>query len=234
MGQHMSFSDIELASPKKFSRVSAKLTKIDVLLDQHRKLDPGNGYGQDKFQDRRRSTPRSFVIVKMLFLQHFYNLKHPGLCPIRRVKKTLVQKGAGVNDSSLESTTRATNKQHMEEHEKKPTCQLDTYVNLTAKRGEKYFAYNVYISMIMENDLKRKRDLTTARPYNIQLKDKLLVGDSACIYMAFKQKPVANWVLKTQKRKNNKNKSQVRCEIDLTIWVHEVKSGLPQVRGQDL
>jgi len=77
MGQ-LSFADVELGSSRKKSRVSCKLDKIDNLVDWDRVLEL---VGRVDRTGRAGGAPHRdlSVKVKMLFLQHLYNLSDPEL-----------------------------------------------------------------------------------------------------------------------------------------------------------
>ncbi len=75
----LSFSDIELGSSRKISRVSVKLSKIDKIIDWESVLDLVQVV--DKTSKIVGGAPHRDLLtkVKMLFLQHLYNLSDPEL-----------------------------------------------------------------------------------------------------------------------------------------------------------
>ena len=77
MGQ-LSFADVELGSSRKKSRVSDKLEKIDAIVDWDRVLELVKVVDRT---GRDGGAPHRDILckVKMLFLQHLYNLSDPEL-----------------------------------------------------------------------------------------------------------------------------------------------------------
>jgi IS5 family transposase len=75
----LSFTDIELGSSRKVSRVSKKLSQIDQIVDWEAVLDLVKVV--DKTNDIIGGAPHRDILtkVKMLFLQHLYNLSDPEL-----------------------------------------------------------------------------------------------------------------------------------------------------------
>jgi len=78
MGQ-LSFSDIELSASRKSTRIGIKLSKIDQLIDWNRVLELVQQV--DKTSATTGGAPHRNLLtkVKMLFLQHLYNLSDPEL-----------------------------------------------------------------------------------------------------------------------------------------------------------
>jgi IS5 family transposase len=77
--RQLSFSDIELAQSRKPSRVSIKLEKINTIVDWDKVLDIVQVV--DKTNSILGGAPHRNLLtkVKMLFLQHLYNLSDPEL-----------------------------------------------------------------------------------------------------------------------------------------------------------
>lgn len=75
----LSFSDIELGESRKISRVSKKLNKIDLLVDWEAVFRLVQVV--DKTSAKVGGAPHRNILtkVKMLFLQHLYNLSDPEL-----------------------------------------------------------------------------------------------------------------------------------------------------------
>lgn len=281
MGQ-LSFSDIELSGSRKPSRVSVKLDRIESLVEWDRVLDLIKVV--DRTSARTGGAPHRdlLVKVKMLFLQHLYNLSDPELedqvndrlsfqrfagigytatvpdfTTIWRFKEALVREGLGdklfdlvldmidakgvlikkgtsVDATIIESTTKPLSKERRAELEKKPSAQIDTDADSTAKRGKKYFGYKGHIGTDMGSDIIRKRDFTSARPHDSRSKDKLLSGDERAVFgdsaygnKADKRKAREDGVyygmldkgtrrkgLSRTQKKNNKKKSKIRCRVE--------------------
>ncbi len=77
--RQLSFSDIELSQSRKPSRVSMKLDKINTIVDWDKVLDLVKVV--DKTNSMVGGAPHRNLLtkVKMLFLQHLYNLSDPEL-----------------------------------------------------------------------------------------------------------------------------------------------------------
>ncbi len=75
----LSFSDIELSRSRKPSRVSLKLDKINAIVDRHKVLKLVKVV--DKTHAIIGGAPHRDLLtkVKMVFLQHLYNLSDPEL-----------------------------------------------------------------------------------------------------------------------------------------------------------
>lgn len=278
----LSFSDIELGQSRKISRVSKKLDKIDLLVDWQAVLDLVEVV--DKTSAKLGGAPHRNILtkVKMLFLQHLYNLSDPELedqvndrlsfqrfagidyttsvpdfTTIWRFKETLIKevlmnklfnlilsfieskglllkKGTCVDATIIQSSTKPLSKERRAELEEKPSSQIDTDADSTAKRGKKYFGYKGHIGTDVDSKIIRKRSFTSARPHDSREKENLLSGDEKCVfgdsaygnkadkqkarkegvYYGMLDKATRSKALSRSQKKRNKKKSKIRNQVE--------------------
>ena len=281
MGQ-LSFSDIELGQSRKISRVSKKLDKINSLVDWEAVLHIVQVV--DKTNAKIGGAPHRNILtkVKMLFLQHLYNLSDPELedqvndrlsfqrfsginytttvpdfTTIWRFKEALIRealmdklfnlilsfieakglllkKGTCVDATIVQSSTKPLSKERRAELNEKPSCQIDTEADATAKRGKKYFGYKGHIGTDVDSKIIRKRSFTSARPHDSKEKDNLLTGDEKCVfgdsaysnksdkqkarkegvYYGILDKATRGKALSATQKKRNMKKSKIRNQVE--------------------
>lgn len=278
----LSFSDIELGQSRKISRVSKKLKKIDLLVDWEAVL--GLVQVVDKTSSKVGGAPHRNILtkVKMLFLQHLYNLSDPELedqvndrlsfqrfagidyrttvadfTTIWRFKESLIKealmdklfnlilsfieakglllkKGTCVDATIVQSSTKPLSKERRAELEEKPSSQIDTDADSTAKSGKNYFGYKGHIGTDVDSKIIRKRSFTSARPHDSREKDNLLSGDEKCVfgdsayankadkqkarkegvYYGMLDKATRSKALSSTQKKRNKKKSKIRNQVE--------------------
>jgi IS5 family transposase len=228
--RQLSFAEIEIESTRKPSRVLIKLEKIDKLVKWDSLLELVKVV--DKTDKKSGGAPHKDLLVKlkMLFLQHLYNLSDPELedqvndrlsfqkfvgidlrttvpdyTTIWRFKERLIKEGLNdvifekilsfiedegllikqgtiIDATIIESSNRPLSKKKREDLEKVPSPQIDTEAESTEKRGRKYFGYKGHIGTDIGSKLIRKREFSSARPHDSQVKEDLYSGDEKAVF----------------------------------------------------
>lgn len=97
-------------------------------------------------------------------------------------KGLLLKQGTIIDATIIESSNRPLSKNKREHLEKEPSSQIDTEADSTEKRGKKYFGYKGHIGVDVGSKLIRKREFSSARPHDSQVKEVLYSGDEKAVF----------------------------------------------------
>lgn len=149
-------------------------------------------------------------------------------------KGLILKKGTIVDATIISSANRPLSRQRRDELEEKPSSQIDTDAQSTAKNWKKYFGYKGHIGIDAESKIIRKRAFTPAGVHDLREMENCLSGDEQSIWadknyrcrrdkVAARQMGIYYGVLDKRARgkklsnrqlKRNKKKSRVRAAVE--------------------
>ena len=149
-------------------------------------------------------------------------------------KGLILKKGTIVDATIIRSANQPLTRAKRAKLEERPSRQIDTDAQSTAKGGKRYFGYKGHIGIDTESKIIRKRAFTPAQVHDIKEMENLMSGDEQSIwadkaYAARKNKKAAREMgiyygvldkttrgkqLSNSQLKRNKQKSRVRAAVE--------------------
>ena len=166
----------------------------------------------------------------------------------------ILKKGTIVDATIIASGNRPLSKKRREELEKKPSVQIDTEAQSTAKNNKKHFGYKGHIGVDVGSKIIRKRTFTAANVHDSQEFEKVLSGDEQSvwgdkaypnkaakqaarakgIYYGVLEKAKRNQPLSGKQKHRNKQKSRVRAAVEhpFGFMKNKLKMGLMSAKNK--